>query len=93
MIWVDTAIITVKTVILLLGSGITFTAFKAYRRTGSESLRALCLGFGVITVGTLFAGFVNQFLAVSLKVGLLIDSILVAIGFAIIMYSLFVSPD
>ena len=93
MIWVDTAIIAVKTVILVLGSAITYTAYKAYRRTGSGSLRALCLGFGVITFGTLVAGIANQILAVSLKVGLLIDSILVAIGFAIIMYSLFVSPD
>lgn len=93
MIWVDTAIVTVKTVILLLGSVIAYTAYKAYRRTGSGSLRALALGFGVITFGALLAGIVNQFLSVSLKVGVLIDSILVAIGFAIIMYSLFLSPD
>jgi hypothetical protein len=89
MIWIGTAVVVVKTVILLLGSGITYIAYKAYRRTGASSLRALGIGFGVITLGSLLAGVADQLLSVSLEMGVLINSVLVAIGFAIIMYSLY----
>lgn len=89
MTWVGTAVVVVKTVILLLGSGITYIAYKAYRRTGSPSLQALGIGFSIITLGALLAGVADQFLSVSLEMGVLINSILVAIGFAAIMYSLF----
>lgn len=89
MSWTETAIIVVKTTILLLGSGITYIAYKAYWRTGARSLRAVSIGFGIITLGALLAGIAHQLLSVSLKVGILINSILVAIGFAVIMYSLY----
>lgn len=89
MTWVGTAIVIVKTVILLLGTGITYIAYKAYRRTGSLSLRVLGIGFGVITLGALLAGVADQILSVSLGMGVLINSILVAIGFGIVIYSLY----
>lgn len=89
MIWIETAIVVVKTVILLLGSGITYIAYRAYRRTGTPSLRLLSIGFGIITLGALLAGIAHQILSVSLELGILINSILVAIGLAIIMYSLY----
>lgn len=87
---VGTAIVVVKTVILLLGSGVTYIAYRAYRRTGAASLRVLSIGFGIITLGALLAGFANQILGVSLEQGILINSLLVALGLAIIMYSLYV---
>lgn len=93
MIWTETAIVAVKTVILLLGTAITYIAYKAYRRTGASSLRVLGIGFGVITLGALLAGVADQILAVSLEMGVLINSILVAIGFAIIMYSLYLERE
>ena len=84
------AILVIKTVILALGGGITFIAYKAYRRTGASSLRALAYGFGIITFGALLAGIAHQLLGVALETGVLINSLLVAIGFAIIMYSLYI---
>lgn len=89
MTWVGTAIVVVKTVILLLGSGITYIAYKAYRRTGTPSLRVLGVGFGVITLGAFLAGIAHQVLSVSIEMGVLINSVLVAIGLAIVMYSLY----
>lgn len=86
---VTTAIIIVKTVILLLGSGVTYIAYKAHRRTGADSLRILAIGFGIITLGALLAGIANQILGVSLEQGILINSLLVALGLGIIMYSLY----
>lgn len=85
----DTAIIATKTVILLLGSGVTYIAYQAYRTTESESLRILAIGFGIITLGALLAGFAHQIVDVSLEAGVLINSLLVAVGLAVILYSLY----
>lgn len=93
MTWVGTAIVAVKTVILLLGTGITYIAYKAYRRTGARSLRALGIGFTIVTLGAILAGVADQLLAVSLEMGVLINSVLVAIGFGIIMYSLYLERE
>ncbi|WP_425607587.1 DUF7521 family protein [Natrinema zhouii] len=64
----DTAIISLKTLILLLGGSVTFIAYKAYRRAGVSSLRVLSLGFGTITSGALLAGIANQLFYMSLKI-------------------------
>lgn len=93
MMWVETAIVVVKTIILLLGSGITYIAFRAYRRTETPSLGVLGIGFGVITFGMLLAGIAHQVLSVSLETGILINSVLVAIGLAIVMYSLYLERE
>lgn len=91
--WVDTAIVVVKTLILLLGSGITYIAFRAYRNTGAPSLRALSVGFGVVTFGALLAGIAHQLLSVTLEVGILINSTLVAVGLAVVLSSLYLERD
>lgn len=93
MTWEGTAIVVVKTVILLLGSGITVIAYKASRRTGAASLRALGVGFGMMTFGALLAGIADQIFSVSLEMGVLINSVLVALGFAIILYSLYLERE
>lgn len=86
---IDTAIIAVKTVILVLGSGVTYIAYKAYRRTRTASLRVLAVGFGIITLGALLAGIAHQVFGVSFESGILINSLLVALGLAVILYSLY----
>ena len=83
-------IIVLKTVILLFGSAITYIAYRAHRRTEARSLRALAVGFGVVTVGALLAGIAHQLLGVPLRSGILINSLLTALGFAIIVYSLYI---
>ncbi|MXR43092.1 hypothetical protein GRX01_17320 [Halobaculum sp. WSA2] len=83
-----TAIAVVKSIILVLGTRITYIALKAYRRTGEDSLRILGVGFGIISVGVLLSGVANQFFSVSLGLGVLVNSVFVAIGLAVIMYSL-----
>jgi hypothetical protein len=83
-------IIGAKTGILLLGGSITYYAASAYRRTGDESLRALAVGFGVVTFGSLLGGILDQTLGVSLGVGVAVNSVLTAAGFAFILYSLFI---
>ena len=84
-----TAIAATKAIILFLGGGITYIAFKAYRRSDEPSIGVLGIGFGVITVGALLTGVANQFFSVSLEIGVLVNSVFFAVGLAVIMYSLY----
>ncbi|MDY7082275.1 MAG: hypothetical protein SXQ77_07715 [Halobacteria archaeon] len=86
---VATLVVVVKTAILLLGGLITYMAFKAYRRTGSKSLRALSIGFGFVTFGSLVGGMVHQITNVGLASSVLVESSLVMVGLLIITYSLY----
>ncbi|MGQ4556509.1 DUF7521 family protein [Halobellus sp. GM3] len=79
-----------KTITLALGGLITFYALRAYRRTGSPALRALTVGFGVVTLGGLLAGVVDQFSPLEPSVALVVESLFATVGFAVILYSLYV---
>jgi hypothetical protein len=87
---IDLTIIAAKTAILLLGGSITYYALRAFERTGDPSLRALAIGFGVVTVGALVGGVSHQLVGADLAVGIAINSLLTAAGFAVIVYSLYV---
>ncbi|WP_049984885.1 DUF7521 family protein [Halobellus rufus] len=86
---IATGIIVVKTGILVLGGLITYFSWKAYRKTGTGALRALALGFGIVTLGALLGGTMDFILGVNLATGILIDAILTFVGFAVITYSLY----
>lgn len=90
MTQVTPVLVVLKTITLLLGGAITFFAYRAYRRTEAPALGALSLGFAVVTVGALSAGVLDQLLAVDSTYALTVDSVLTALGFAIIVYSLYV---
>jgi len=55
----------------------------------APALRALSIGFGAVTLGTLLAGLLDRVLQFSIRVGLLVESVLVTVGFAVIVYSLY----
>ena len=86
---IATGIIVMKTGILVLGGLITYFSVKAYRNTGSNALRALAVGFGIITLGALLAGTLDLILGIPLGAGLLIDAVLTFVGCAVITYSLY----
>jgi hypothetical protein len=86
--YVTVGIVVTKTLILVLGGWISYLTYRAHRRTGDRSLWMLALGFGIVTLGTLLAGVVQQILGFSIAQALLINSVLVAVGFAFIAYSL-----
>ncbi|WP_132058796.1 DUF7521 family protein [Halorussus amylolyticus] len=87
---ITTLVVALKTITLLLGGLITYFAFKAYRRTGSPALRALSLGFAVVTLGAFLAGIADQATGIDRSFVLVIESGLTALGFAVITYSLYV---
>jgi hypothetical protein len=84
-----TLIIGFKVLTLVFGGLISYLAFKAFRRTRSRSLGALSLGFAIITGGTFLAGVFHQLLDADFQTGLLIESALIALGFLVIVYSLY----
>ena len=84
-----TIVVALKTVTLLLGGAVTYFALKAWKRTGSPALRSLTIGFGFVTLGSLLAGGVDRLLAIDATYALAVESSLTAIGFAIILYSLY----
>ena len=84
------ALTVVKTLVLVVGGIISYFAFKAYRRTRHRALGLLAGGFGLVTVGFALAGLVYEILGGDLVVGILIESVLVLVGFLVIAYSLYV---
>jgi hypothetical protein len=89
MAHVETAIVVSKTITLVLGGLVTYLAFKAYRRTDASALRALSVGFGVITVGAIVGGLVDILSSFGVLFGVLVQSVLTMVGFAVIVYSLY----
>ncbi|MFB6201828.1 MAG: hypothetical protein ABEI98_07440 [Halorhabdus sp.] len=88
---VSVTVIALKTLTLLLGGLITFLAYRAYRRTNSQSLGTLALGFAVVTLGALLAGISDLVVELPIRQTLLLESALTATGFAVIVYSLYTS--
>ena len=84
------ALAVVKTLVLVVGGIITYFAFKAYRRTRHRALGLLAAGFGLVTLGLFLAGMLYELLAIDLAVGILLESLLVLVGFLVIAYSLYV---
>lgn len=88
------AIAVTKTLAGVLGGVITYLALVAYRRTGAAELRALAVGFGVVTLGSVLGGVVDLVAdgtigEAGLLLGVLVQSVVTALGFAIITYSLY----
>ncbi|MCG1004526.1 MULTISPECIES: hypothetical protein [Halobacterium] len=83
-------LVALKTITLALGGAVTYFALKAWKRTGSPALRSLAIGFGFVTLGSLLAGLADQVLAVERTLAVLTESALTAVGFAVIVYSLYV---
>jgi hypothetical protein len=87
---ITTAVVIVKAISLGLGALVTYYAARAYGRTGAKALQALAIGFGLVTLGALGAGLLDQFLTVNRSLALLVESTFTTLGFAVILYSLYV---
>lgn len=85
---VVTVVSLIKTGILVLGGFVTLMSLRAYRRTEDTGLLYLGLGFGIITLGTFLAGVGYNLFDLAFADGILIESSLILVGFAVIAYSL-----
>lgn len=81
-------IVGANTITLVFGTAITGYAYRAYLRTRSHALKALAIGFGLVTIGTLLSGVLHQFASVSLLFSTAIQSVFTAVGLVVLAYSL-----
>lgn len=87
--YLPTVVVALKTVTLALGGLITLFAYRAYRRTRANPLGLLAVGFATVTLGSLLAGAAHQAFGLDSGLVLTIESALTAVGFGVILYSLY----
>lgn len=78
----------VRTIVLVLGLSIAYLSYKAYRRTGSRYLRHASIGFAIVAFGVFLEGILYEVLGMTLYTAHIIESVVVAIGFGVLLYSL-----
>lgn len=88
-----TLLVATKTVTLILGALITSLAYRAFRRRKEPALRALMIGFGLVTLGSAAGGALYHLAEVTFTLGVSIESLVTAAGFAVLVYSLYVGVD
>jgi hypothetical protein len=88
-----TVIAVVTTVTIVIGACIAYLARRAARRSDSRPLRLFSYGFGVITLGLLVGAAGAVFLGLDVERTLLLQGLVVAPGFALLLRSLYaISP-
>ncbi len=83
------AIMVVRLVVVLLGALIVYLALKSHRKNKSSAMLLLALGFAIITASAVMEGVLFEFFRFNLFDTHLIESLGIALGFSIILYSIF----
>ena len=78
-----------KLVIVLLGAVLVYLGIKGYRRNQSQEMIFLTLGFALITAGSVAAGVLFEFLGFQLIEVEIVESAMVILGFASLIYSIY----
>ena len=86
-------VVVVSAVVLVLGGVITHLAYRAARRTGSPVMTQFAAGFALVTLGLLFGGCLHQVFGGSFLGGVLLQRVLMALGFGLLVYSLYAHAE
>jgi len=78
-----------KLIIVLLGTVLVCLAIKGYRKTRRKDMIFLALGFALITAGSVAAGILFEFIGFQLVDVDIVESVMVIVGFACLVYSIF----
>lgn len=85
----STAVLSVfRTIVMAIGLGIAYLSYKAYRRTGSRYLRDASIGFAIVAFGVFIEGVLFELLGWDLVTVHIVNSVVIAIGFGVLLYSL-----
>lgn len=68
---------------------LTYLSYRAYRRTGSPSLRTLMVGLALVGWGGLLGGALYQFSSFGFTVSMGVESVFTALGFVLVIYALY----
>jgi len=77
-----------QVLILVFGGVVVYYASRAYRKTKSQAMLLLAVGFAFVALGALAAGLLYNIGTVDLSTVITLQSYAQAIGFLIIVYSL-----
>ena len=78
-----------KLIIVLLGTILVYLALKGYRRNRGREMIFLAIGFALITAGSVAAGIMFEFLGFQLIDVEIVESAMIILGFASLIYSIF----
>lgn len=78
----------VRTLVLVMGLTIAYLSLKAYRRTEIPYLRNAAIGFAIVAVGIFIEGVLFEVGGLDLAIVHIVESVIVAIGFGVLLYSL-----
>jgi hypothetical protein len=87
--FITSLLVVVKVTVLILGSIVALLAYRAYRRTQIDGLQHFAVGLSIITLGTFLVGFFHHVVGVPLIAGMLFESLIVCVGFVVIMFGLY----
>lgn len=82
-------LVVAKLITVLIGLVIAATAYRGYRRSGSEPMRSLAVGFVVISVGAVVEGVLFDVFGFSIFWAGTVQTAIVAAGMLVILYSLY----
>ncbi|WP_276259016.1 DUF7521 family protein [Haloglomus litoreum] len=89
MVDVPTLVLSaIRFAVFLLGAGVSWVSYKAYRRTGERFLRNATVGFAIITVGVFIEGVLFNFFSLDLTTVHIIESLAIGIGLLVLHLSL-----
>ncbi|MDQ2050288.1 hypothetical protein RBH26_07295 [Natronolimnohabitans sp. A-GB9] len=77
-----------NTATLFTGGAVALLSYRAFKRTKSQALQAVAVGFGFIVVGSV-SGAIAHLYGGSVGLGVAIQSAFTAGGFTILLYSLY----
>ena len=82
-------LVLTRIAVVILGAIIAYLSLEGHRRNGSKSMLFVFLGFLLVTVGALSAGILFEFFKHSLIDVYTFDSVMMALGFSSIIYSIY----
>ena len=82
-------LVVAKLVAMVMGLLVSATAYRGYRRYGSEPMLYLALGFAIISVGAVLEGLLFDVLGFSIFWAGTVQTALVVVGMGVILYSLY----
>lgn len=85
-------IVAVKLIALLLSLSVAYLAFYAYRRSESDPMFYVSVGFVFIGIGAICEGLILDTFETSMFSAALIQAILVSVGMVLILRSLTLDP-
>jgi hypothetical protein len=86
-------LVIAKAVTMVIGLLIAGTAYRGYRRSGSESMRYLAVGFAIISIGAVIEGVLFDVLHFSIFWAGTVQTSVVAVGMLVVLYSLYGRTD